>query len=340
MRQLGRTDFDAAFTPGTIFQCPTGGRIHVRQVEIGDLVLPSGEVVACDPSRLGRERDIVPFARTAPPGKYPVILSLMAGEEGVVDQGVACAMVRFTAAKPAAWEMAVHPGQDASALPVGQFFGYGVDAGMGCFIDKNTLQALAEEDAGEFYHERVIGEMYKSGEHRGWTNIVVDQKSGRNLAVFSSGYGDGVYASYWGLGAAGELCCLITDFAILVEDLKGRSTFQISDWIGEAICHPNLSRIGLTVRLLPLDEPQDRWLRVRSPPMERAEGHRLRVQLEGGRCKAVIANGGKEYSSDRLSYTVYGAIGTYDFRFDEPLQPDAQITLEYGMGVQALEPVT
>jgi hypothetical protein len=324
-------------------------------VEIGDLVLPSGEVVACDPSRLRWESDAIPFARTAPPGKYPVILSLVvADEDGAVGPRVACAMVRFTAAKPVAWEMAVRPGQDASALPVGKFFGYGVDAGMGCFIDKDTLKALPEEGAEESYYERVCGEMHKNGEHRGWANIVVDPETGGNLTVFSSGHGDGDYASYWGLGAAGELCCLITDFAILVEDLKGRSTFQIRDWIGKAILHPDLSRIGLTVRLdVPLcahcpekatrgryceEHAPDRWSRVRSP-LERVEGNRLRVQLEVGSCKAVIANGGKEYSSDRLSYTVCGGIGTYDFRFDEPLQPDARITLEYGMGVQSLEPV-
>jgi len=296
MRPFGRTDFDAAFTPGTVFQCPTRGRIRVRQVEIGDLVLPSGRVVACDPPNLWWDEDRVPFSRTAPPGKYPVILCLMAtGEEGAVDQRVACAMVRFTAAKPAAWDLAVWPGQDASTLPVGKFFGYGVDAGMGCFIDKDALQALSKEDVEEFFHQRLLGEMEKGGEYRDWANIVIDQQTGGNLVAFSSGYGDGAYASYWGVGAAGGLCCLVTDFAILVESLEGRSTFQLGEWIGKAIPHPDLTRIGLTVRILPLGEPRE---------------HRLRVQLEGGSCGAVIANGGKEYSSDRLCYSVSGGIGT------------------------------
>jgi len=325
MRPFGRTDFDAAFAPDTIFQCPTRGRIRVRQVEIGNLVLSSGKVVACDPSNLAWESDTIPFVRTAPPGKHPVILSFMAtGQGDAVDQRVACAMVRFTTAKPAAWEMAVRPGQEFSALPVGKFFGYGVDAGMGCFIDKDSLQALSKEDNEDFCQQRIIDEMDKDGEYRHWANIIVDPQTGANLIVFSSGYGDGFYPSYWGLEAAGEPCCLVTDFGTLVEHLEGRSTFCVSEWIGKAIPHPDLTRITLTVRLLPLGEPRE---------------HRLRVQLEGGSCKAVIANGGKEYSSDRLSYSVSGGIGTYDFRFDEPLLPDAQITLEYGLGVQALEPL-
>jgi hypothetical protein len=323
MRPFGRTDFEAAFAPGTRFKCPTRGRIRVRQVEIGPLVLPSGKLVACDPSNLRWESDTVPFARTAPPGMHPVILSLAeVGEESAVYEQVACAMVRFASAKPAAWQMAVWPGQDASTLPVGKFFGYGVDGGMGCFIDDYSVRALSKVEAEDFYHQRIIDEMYKRDEYRYWANIVIDQKTGGNLVVFSSGYGDGAYTSYWGVGAAGELCCLVTDFAILVEYLEGRSTFRLREWIGKAISHPDLSRIGLTVRLLSLGDPQD---------------HRLRVQLEGGHCKAVIANGGKEYSSDRLSYTVTGDIGIFDFRFDEPLLPDAQITLEYGLGVQALE---
>lgn len=326
MKIFGRSDLDAAFTPGTVFPCPDNGRIHVRQVEIGDLVLSSGKVVACDPSNLEWERDTVPFVRIAPAGSYPVILSLAAfgAQDAGAARRVACAMVRFRAAKPVTWEMAVRPGQDASTLPAGKFFGYGVDAGMGCFIDNDTLQTVRKQDEDEFYHERILGGMSQGGQYRDWANIVVDPESGSNLVVFLSGYGDGAYASFWGIGAAGELCCLVTDFALLVEGLKGRSTFPLREWIGKALLHPDLGRIGLSVRLLPLGEPPD---------------HRLQVQLQGGSCKAVIANGAKEYSSDRVSYKVSGGTGTFDFVFDEPLLPDAQITLEYRMGVQALEPV-
>ncbi len=263
------------------------------------------------------------------------MLSLVTvGEEGAIDRRVACAMVRFTPSKPAAWEMAVRPGQNPASLPVGKFFGYGVDAGMGCFIDADTLQALSKERAWEFYEQCVLGEMHKGGEYRDWANIVIDQDTGGNLVVFSSGYGDGVYPSYWGVSATGELCCLVTDFAILVEYLKGKATFRLYEWLGKAISHPDLSRIGLTVRLLPLGALKQ--LTIRLLPLGAQKHHGLRVQLEG-HCKAVIVNAGKEYSSDRLPYSVSSGIGIYDFRFDEALQPDTQITLEYGLGVQALE---
>jgi hypothetical protein len=35
------------------------------------------------------------------------------------------------------------------------------------------------------------------------------------IAMFQSGWGDGFYASYWGLDARGEPVCLVTDFSVL-----------------------------------------------------------------------------------------------------------------------------
>ena len=115
---------------------------------------------------------------------------------------------------------------------------------------------------------------------------------------------------------------MVTDFGILVEFLQGRATFRLRDSIGRQLFHPDLQRIGLVIRILLVESPTE---------------HRLRMEMEGGSCKAIIANAGKEYSSDRLGYRVIRGIGMYDFRFEEPLQPDATLTLEYGMGVQALE---
>lgn len=324
MRPFGRTDFAAAFAPGTIFRWPDGGHVRVRHVVVGDLVVSSGQIVACDPSNLTHASETIPFVRAAPPGRYPVILCLTAQYDDDTRGEVACAMIRFTDTPPTTWELAVRAGEDVTTLPLGRFFGYGVDAGIGCFIDTAMVQALAQQDDDDVYRQRVLGELYTRDEYRRGASIVIDQHTGGNVIVFYSGYGDGAYASYWGVGAAGEVCCLVTDFAILVESVRGQATFRVGKWMGSTIVHPDLRRIGLTVRLLPGDAPTD---------------NRLRMEIEGGSCKAVIVNNGKAYSSDRLPYRVMEGVGRYDFRFDAPLQPDAQITLEYGLGMQALERV-
>jgi hypothetical protein len=36
-----------------------------------------------------------------------------------------------------------------------------------------------------------------------------------NLIAFSSGYGDGAYATYAGYNANGELCAVVTDFGVV-----------------------------------------------------------------------------------------------------------------------------
>jgi hypothetical protein len=230
-------------------------------------------------------------------------------------------MVRFTDQSPAVWEPAALPGQDPATLPVGKFFGYGVDSRRGCFVDAAALDTLTEAQADELDLERLHPEFERRGKNSEWACVVVDPASGANLVAFCSGYGDGSYPSYWGLDSSGQPVCLVTDFLLLVEYLEGRATFPWVGWLGRALSHPDLSRIGLTVRVLPVDNPPHR---------------QVRLELEGGSCKAVITNAGKEYSSDRLHYVVIRRIGTYSFQFDLPLQSDATLTVEYGLGVRAL----
>lgn len=39
--------------------------------------------------------------------------------------------------------------------------------------------------------------------------------TGLNVMIFSSGYGDGFYASYWGFDDTGSPVALVTDFRVL-----------------------------------------------------------------------------------------------------------------------------
>ena len=49
----------------------------------------------------------------------------------------------------------------------------------------------------------------------GWANLPIDPATGANLIAFTSGSGNGDYASYFGFDADGGLVCLVTDFLIL-----------------------------------------------------------------------------------------------------------------------------
>jgi hypothetical protein len=110
--------------------------------------------------------------------------------------------------------------QDASTLGDGEIFGYGVDAGTGCFMAPEAGALLAQRmDREDAYFERMSEEMQKTYRHTwSWANILPEPMGQLGILAFSSGYGDGVYASYLGLDASGNPVCLVTDFGV-VSDL-------------------------------------------------------------------------------------------------------------------------
>jgi hypothetical protein len=71
-------------------------------------------------------------------------------------------------------------------------------------------------DKFEEYCDNVIAELKKNslGGSTNWANIRLGDAVAPNIIVFSSGWGDGGYASFWGYDASGTVAVLITDFAL------------------------------------------------------------------------------------------------------------------------------
>jgi hypothetical protein len=210
-------DYYRAFAPSVEFSNELGTfRCVTRQ--IATLVLPDGRIVAGDPLV---DLSPTPFARVAPGGEHPVLIALarLDSVEGV-DERIACAMVRFSDAAPRSWVMATQETQDPTTLKQGEIFGYGVDSGMGCFASVEAATALRRRmEVDEAYADHVIEEAGKVYVHtRDWASVVPDPASRFNVVIFSSGLGDGFYASYWGCDDAGSPVCLITDFGLVGQD--------------------------------------------------------------------------------------------------------------------------
>lgn len=175
---------------------------------IGDLLLPTGRLVACDPFVCPENE---PFSLTLPKGAFPVILSVA---QIATDQRVAFATIRFRQGSPVKWDIMTIGSQDISTLKEDEFFGYPVDAGTGCFMDRSAGCALddlmGEED--DFY-ETMIAEMDRTYRHTwSWLDMRIGDA---NLIAFSSGYGDGMYATYAGFDASGNVSVVVTDFGVL-----------------------------------------------------------------------------------------------------------------------------
>jgi hypothetical protein len=199
--------FELAFQPGW--------RVKVGDADVGfeiydggRLRITSGRIRACDPLVvMGGPA----FTVGVPIGAFPVRMALVQGRD---DHGrVAFARVDFSLEPVVRWEMALVPGQDAATLKPDEIFGYGVDAGTGSFVDVETA-ALAEAKirADEDLVQRWISE----GEHKKPPMFFLDVDMGPgNIIMFHSGWGDGLYASWFGYDARGHVAALLTDFQVI-----------------------------------------------------------------------------------------------------------------------------
>lgn len=74
-------------------------------------------------------------------------------------------------------------------------------------------------DVDEDYFETLITEMEKTYVNTwSWVNLEMDPETNANLIAFSSGLGDGCYASYFGFDEKHNPMILVTDFGVFSDD--------------------------------------------------------------------------------------------------------------------------
>jgi hypothetical protein len=196
---------------GAVIDDPDGA-IRIEVVAAGELDLPTGRVIACDPGGLSDKDDLTPLARTVPPGRYPVQVGVANFNAG--GRCVALAALRLSPTPPVRFEPAARDGEDLATFEDDEVPVHGVDSGASCFVDLRTAEELVRRNQDWDYLWNEYGKLLSldGGE---WKNVAVDPESGLNLVEFTSGFGDGSYVSYWGFDGDGRAVCLVTDFGIL-----------------------------------------------------------------------------------------------------------------------------
>lgn len=204
-----------------------GGHAVIECRPIGKLFLPSGRIVACDPFLV---YDADPFERKVKPGRYPVRLSI--AHLGT-DQRIAAATIAFAPRKkPREWWMAMTPNPRTSRcirrgniVSIERVSDLIVDYGCASFMDAEAARRLNQKWAKDGDYIYRLAELMRPnyGDTREWAMPILDPKKGLNLAMFSSGVGDGGYFSYWGYDKSHdgtrEPVCLTIDFGVLPEEL-------------------------------------------------------------------------------------------------------------------------
>lgn len=219
---LAAPNVSALFTPGHTFTLSNGWQCEISISEPVGLALTSGRVVACDPFVGLDPEDCGPFTAWVAPGSYPVTLAVVT----ITDPGqpapdkphqrVAAARLGILDAPVASWELALLEGQDLRELEGEEFFGYGVDAGTGCFVDGDAVGPMAAYEADTDALDDALDAIGSGADA-----VKVTAPGGHEIVAFSSGWGDGAYPTWVGRTGDGHVACFVTEFAVVPVERLG-----------------------------------------------------------------------------------------------------------------------
>lgn len=198
-----------AFTQGFSYTDEDSSVLSFYTVNIGSLNVADGKIIACDPIVFYEEP---PFKTDFPKGRFPVELAIARIDND--DERIGLARIKFSDEVPVRWDCTLCDGQDLSALAPDEYFGYGVDSGTGGFMDTSAATVLLRELSRDpEFSDKLVEQMDKNYQDtRSW---LLWEQNDANVAMFTSGWGDGLYASYIGHDEKGEICRLVTDFGLM-----------------------------------------------------------------------------------------------------------------------------
>ncbi|HEY8989764.1 MAG TPA: DUF4241 domain-containing protein [Candidatus Limnocylindrales bacterium] len=176
---------------------PTGV-VGVRAVGLGNIVLPSDRLLVNDFFMMGSFflPDMPAVELGGFTGRAPVCLHIAQLEPA--DERVAFLHVRFVDAPVDHWVLGAA--------------GFGVDGGTGGIASAEAVRPVSTGAALDVFFETLEAHSVKTW---GWANIVTDPASGANVIGFSTGYGDGGYPVYAGIGKDGRVDAVVIDLLVL-----------------------------------------------------------------------------------------------------------------------------
>ena len=196
-------------------------------INIGDVVLDTGEIVVCDPLcclGMGYNK-IPPLVQRVLIGKYPVTISVFDSKEYGIRY--MASKLSFSNKMPVRFQLATKKGDNLVDLKEDEIFGFPVDAGLACFCDRHT-EILYEEfytdwhnkNPNKNHYDDYFSEIFEKSYREkpqyqrsggDWINWYVPNTE-NNITMFNTGFGDGFYPCYWGYDEQSKICCLIIQF--------------------------------------------------------------------------------------------------------------------------------
>ncbi|WP_067502990.1 DUF4241 domain-containing protein [Actinoplanes sp. TFC3] len=190
-------------------------RYHYRltMVPAGEVTLPTGRVVACDP--LVHTGSAPPFTVAVSPGRYRlrawVAIATAGGLE--IERRTAALQLVVRDEPAAAWEPArMSDAGPPAVLDEDGFAAYPADSGTGTLADERALAGLAR-----WPYERLESTYLadQSAAAPAVVDAVTDDDTGANVVAVQTGWHDGGYATFVGRTAGGAVASFVTDFRVL-----------------------------------------------------------------------------------------------------------------------------
>jgi hypothetical protein len=198
-------------------------------VPCGELGLPSGRLVACDPF-VSLELANNPYV-PVPKGRFPVLVTLadVSKEQNRSHLREAYASIIFSPGKET-HRKALSLAKDGQVRPKpkgDQFAGFSVDAGTACFVDDSVIgpcmpdpktwyEGVFDNSTPDCWFKRMDDPNHI---REGIANIVLPlARHSENLILFHSGWGDGVYPVVGSFDTAGQLLAAHIDFFVIQAD--------------------------------------------------------------------------------------------------------------------------
>jgi hypothetical protein len=192
--------------------------VPLRDLYVGDLVLPSGRVMVGDPAE---SYNMLTFDLGLQPGKYPVHV-VTARPRYLGDDWARVAWETLTLSKRPVthWQPAIPVGHSAKELKPGDVFVWGTDGGTAGFGSPEAVKVI---DAAAGVDQPLVDELFdreRANDYE-WALLTVDSHSGANAFACESGFGDGGYPVFVGLDDQGRPAMLLSDFSVLDMEYGG-----------------------------------------------------------------------------------------------------------------------
>ena len=168
----------------------------------------------------------------APAGSYKTEVCVIKPYDGDCAR-YAVVRLRFNQNRAVKFYEALIGSEDLENFEEGEYFGFNVDAGLGCICDAQVNKIITDwrenwekqNPDGEIYNDyfyELFKESYKQNpqyqrDGGDWINWQVPGTD-YHVPFFQAGFGDGTYPVYWGFDESGAVCQLIIQFIDIERD--------------------------------------------------------------------------------------------------------------------------